>query len=465
MKSVSLRYLLLSRLLPAMLLLLIAGAATAYWTAWRSTTKAYDRALFDAVLAIADQLQIVDGKPQLPLTPQARAVLLTDKFDEMFYAVRRADGALLDGDARLLVPPRGSPRRSSDAERYYFDGHIEAEPVRVSALETEHGGQRVTILAAETLVKRNALVQEILLGMLVPELALSFVSLIVVWVGIGAGLHPLQTLREELSGRSPTDLRPVRVDIPEEIQPVVTEINALLERLAHSLTAQRHFVADAAHQLRTPVAALQAQVEAALGAPHEEREHAMQGILRATQRLSHLITQMLALARAEPAAGYVSEQLSLPDLIRHSAEHYLPRAFQKQIDLGFELAPAEVTGNPLLLQELLANLLENALRHTPEGGTITVHCGQDEQGAMLCVEDSGPGIRQVDRPRIFERFFRAAGSPNTGTGLGLAIVREIARQHGGTVDADKDSTLGGACLTVRLPGSNRRADPTLPQAA
>jgi len=463
-KSASLRYLLLSRLLPAMLLLLVAGAATAYWTAWRSATKAYDRALFDAVLAIADQLQIVDGKPQLPLTPQARAVLLTDKFDEMFYAVRRADGALLDGDARLLVPPRGSPRRSSDAERFYFDGHIEAEPVRVSALETEHGGQRVTILAAETLVKRNALVQEILLGMLVPELALSFVSLIVVWVGIGAGLRPLQTLREELSGRSPTDLRPVRVGVPEEIQPVVTEINALLDRLAHSLTAQRNFVADAAHQLRTPVAALQAQVEAALGAPREEHGQAMQGILRATQRLSHLITQMLALARAEPAAGDVPEHLSLPDLIRHSAESYLPRAFERQIDLGFELTPAEVAGNPLLLQELLANLLDNALRHTPEGGTITVHCGQVDGEAQLCVEDSGPGIREEDRTRVFERFFRAAGSPNDGTGLGLAIVREIARQHGGHVEAGRSTSLGGACLSVRLPAS-RRHDPANVQAS
>lgn len=451
MKSVSLRYLLLSRLLPAMLLLLVAGAATAYWTAWRSTTKAYDRALFDVVLAIADQLQTVNGKPQLPLTPQARAVLLTDKFDEMFYAVRRADGALLDGDSRLLLPPRGSPRRSSDAERFYFDGLIEAEPVRVSALETEHGGQRVTILAAETLVKRNALVQEILLGMLVPELALSFVSLIVVWVGIGAGLRPLQTLREELSGRSPTDLRPVRVDVPEEIQPVVTEINALLDRLDHSLTAQRHFVADAAHQLRTPVAALQAQVEAALGAPREEHGQGMQGVLRATQRLSHLITQMLALARAEPTAGYTPEQIDLPDLIRHTAENFLPEAFRRQIDLGFELTAARITGNPLLLEELIANLLSNAMRHTPDGGMITVQCGEEARGIVLSVEDSGPGIRPEDRSRVFERFFRAAGSPNTGTGLGLAIVQEIARQHGGLAEAESSTLLGGACVRVCLP--------------
>lgn len=453
MRPNSLRFLLLRRLLPAMLLLLLAGAATAYWVAWRSSTKAYDRALFDTTLAIAEQLRVVDGKPQLPLTPQARAVLLTDKFDQIFYAVRRADGELLDGEARLLVPPPGSPRRSSNGERFYFDGHIGIEPVRVAALEQDLAGQHVTILAGETLVKRNALVQEILLGMLLPELLLSVVTLLVVWGGIRSGLQPLSGLRDELSGRSPTDLRPINTSVPDEIQPVLTEINGLLERLDHSITAQRNFVADAAHQLRTPVAALQAQVEAALGAPSEERAVAMRGILAAGQRLSHLITQMLALARAEPDAGYVPQRLHLPSLLQNSAESRLPRAFARQIDLGFELEDVEINGNALLLEELFGNLLDNAVRHAPNGGTINVRCGKSGKQAWICVEDNGPGIRPEDRERVFERFFRPAGSPSEGTGLGLAIVREIARQHGGQVRASASRQLGGACFEVRLPAA------------
>ena len=248
MRAASLRLQLLRRLLPAMLALLMAGAATAYWVAWRSATKAYDRALLDTALAITEQLRIVDGKAQLPLTPQARAVLLTDKFDQIFYAVRGPTSELLDGESSLPMPILEDPPSAGNQDRYYFDGFIGKQPVRVAALQTELDGQLMTVLAAETMIKRNALVREIILGMLLPELLLTLVSISVVWFGVRAGLNPLSELRQELAGRSQTDLRPVRVDVPEEIQPVITEINELLLRLEHSLGSQRNFVSDAAHQ-------------------------------------------------------------------------------------------------------------------------------------------------------------------------------------------------------------------------
>lgn len=460
MKSNSLRLVLLRRLLPAMLALLLAGAGTAYWVALGSAGKAYDRSLLDTTLAIAEQLRVVDGQVLLPLTPQARAVLLTDKFDRIFYAVRNQDGGLLDGDPELPQPP--AYRRSSqwiEAERIYYDGQLHGRPVRVAALRSQVGGQVAIVLAAETLVKRNALVREVIFGMLLPELLLILVCLGVVWFGVRSGLYPLRALREALAARSPADLRPVDVAVPDEIQPVVTEINELLGRLDRSLASQRNFVSDAAHQLRTPIAALLAQVEASRHEPADGREARLDGIHAATRRLAHLVDQMLALARAEPSAKQTQAVVVLPELLGKAAETWLPPALAKGIDLGFELAPAAIHGNELLLQELLSNLLDNAIRHTPAGGTITVGCGERAGGAWLSVEDSGPGLAddagQIER--LFERFYRPPGSPGEGSGLGLAIVRQIATQHGGQVTAGRSGQLGGAAFTVffrqAAPGS------------
>ena len=448
MTSTSLRVQLLRRLLPAMLALLLAGAGTAYWVAWRSATKAYDRALFDTTLAIADQLRMVDGKAQLPLTQQARAVLLTDKFDRVFYSVRGPRGELLDGNAGLPLPAPQNFRTAGSEGRSYFDAQLDGEPIRIAALQKQLSGHDLTVLAGETLIKRNALVREILLGMLLPELLLALVSISVVWFGVRSGLRPLAELRQELAGRSQADLRPVRVDVPEEMQPVVTEINELLQRLDRSLSSQRNFISDAAHQLRTPIAALQAQVEASISESSSDTPAKLEGIRAAAQRLSHLVDQMLSLARAEPTLAQTQPEVSLQEVARQAAETWLPAAIAKHIDLGFELRPACVRGNSLLLQELLGNLLDNALRHTPEGGTVTVSCGQGTSGAWLTVEDSGLGIAEEERERVFERFHRPPGSVSDGNGLGLAIVREIARQHGGSVLAMRSVGLGGALLKV-----------------
>lgn len=457
MKQASLRFLLLRQLLPAMLALLLAGAATAYWVAWRSATKAYDRALFDTTLAIADQLRIVDEKPQLPLTPQARAVLLTDKFDEIFYAVRGPDGEVLDGEVGLSMPASAQPRIVNNEGRYYFDDWLKGQPIRVAVLQKELAGSMVTVLAGETLVKRNALVREIILGMLLPELLLILVSLGVVWFGVRSGLRPLSALRQELAGRSQSDLSPVQVTVPEEIEPVVTEINELLQRLQRSLASQRNFVSDAAHQLRTPIAALQAQVEAACNESAPDTRQKLEGVLTAAQRLSHLVAQMLALARAEPSPAQTQPEVSLAAVVQKVAESWLPLAFSRQIDLGFELAPAFMRGNSLLLEELLGNLLNNALRYTPEGGTVTVSCGAEDGRAWLSVEDSGKGIAAGERDKVFERFYQAPGSLSDGNGLGLAIVREIARQHGGNVIAQASEKLGGACLLASFPAQHPTA--------
>jgi len=453
MKRTSLRLQLLRRLVPAMLIALLCGALTAYWVAWHSATKAYDRALFDATLAIADQLKIIDNKPQLPLTPQARAVLLRDKYDQIYYAVRGPDGALVDGEAGLPMPEQQNPRQLGNEGHYYFDGQPNGNPIRNAALQTEISGKNVTILSGETLVKRNALVREILFGMFLPEILLTIASISVVWFGVRSGLMPLAKLQKELAERSHADLRQIQVEVPDELQPVVVEINELLNRLDHSLSSQRNFVSDAAHQLRNPIAALQAQVEAVASEAMQDKRAKFDGLLAATRRLSHLVEQVLALARAETTPSQTFGQIALDELVGQVAETWLPKAIKKQIDLGFELSPTRVSGNTLLLQELLANLLDNAIRHTPIAGAITVSCGQNDKETWLIVEDSGNGIPEDEIERVFERFYQLPCGLPEGNGLGLAIVRAIARQHGGEVEAGQSSMLGGALLKVTLSPS------------
>jgi len=448
----SLRGSLLRRLLPAMLALLVAGAGTAYWVALRSATLAYDRALLDIALALSEQTKVSHGALELNLSPQAQAVLLTDKFDRIYFAVRGPQAALVAGEPDLPPPPRSLAETLRRESRVYYDAFAAGHAIRIAALSTEKDGVAYTVLAGETLVKRNALVREILIGMFLPEILLVAATLILVGFGVRAGLAPLTGLRQQLAGRSDADLSPIVAAVPEEIQPVVGEINGLLTRLDHALTAQKHFISDAAHQLRTPIAVLVTQFEVALrdtrGTPGED----LQRLLATTRRLSHLVDQLLTLARAEFADGQPMPEVELAEVIRQGAERWLPLAIAKNIDLGFDLQAAQLKGSPLLLAELLTNLVENAIRHTPQGGTITVCCGADYDAAWLSVEDNGPGIAAEERSKIFQRFYQPAGSTSQGCGLGLAIVDEIARRHGGQVAVDASPSLGGARFRVSFSG-------------
>lgn len=470
----SLRRHLLARLLPAMVLLIGAGAATVYLIALNSASRAYDRALFDTALAIAEQVKLINQNLSLNLPTAAQQILLTDKYDRVFFEVIDRFGEHVAGHQGIPPPP---PPRLEVGQRVFYDGYFAAEKVRITALYSDEEDREFTVLVAETQAKRNILVREILLGMLLPEGLLVIATLTLVWLGIRSGLAPLEDLRKEISRRSHVDLSAVDArPVPEEIQPVVEEINRLLGRLGGSLEAQRHFVSDAAHQLRTPIAALQAQVEVALREPDQAAQaRQLQSIRTASNRLGHVVHQLLALARAEPTATLAATALDLQDVVRENAEFWLPQALRKGLDLGFELAPAPLSGSPTLLGELLSNLIDNAIRYTPAPGTITVRCGvlpprspspgtpgpmgsgkapiaaSPKPGVWLEVEDSGPGIPEADRETIFQRFRRLPGSGGDGCGLGLAIVREIARQHGGDARISTGPE-GGALFRIELPG-------------
>jgi two-component system sensor histidine kinase TctE len=311
------------------------------------------------------------------------------------------------------------------------------------------------ILVAETLVKRERMVRQLLASTALPEVAFFLVALGVVWYGVGRGLAPLEDLRAELAARAPRDLRPVAEEhAPLEVRPLVQALNDLLRRLGESIDAQSRFVADAAHQLRTPLAALQAQVDAA-------RREAMPPELAATvdhlhaaaRRAAHLARQLLTLASVEPSTGrpFEPEPTDLAAVTQARVADWLAHADAKAIDLGFELAPAPVAGEPNLLAEFAANLVDNALHYTPHGGEVTLRTGRRDGRVFLEVEDNGPGIPAAERGRVFERFHRVKGTPGEGTGLGLAIVREIAHRHGAAIEVGAAPSGRGTVITVSFP--------------
>jgi two-component system sensor histidine kinase TctE len=312
---------------------------------------------------------------------------------------------------------------------------------------------------AETRAKRDRLARRALVSHAVPDALFFAVALGVVWFGVARGLAPLDKLRAELAARSHRDLRPVpEGQAPEEVRPLVRELNNLLARLAGAIETQERFVADAAHQLRTPLAALQAQVEAARRGPvPPELVPTFDQLLAATRRTAHLAGQLLTLAAVDPRAErpFQPEPIDLAELLQESVGEWVVRADAKRVDLGIELKAAPVSGESLLLRELAGNLVDNALSYAPAGSEVTVRTGLLADRPILEVEDTGPGIPPTEREVVFERFHRVKGSPGEGSGLGLAIVREIAHRHGATVAVE--TPPGGKGTVVRVVFPARRA--------
>jgi two-component system sensor histidine kinase TctE len=444
------RTLLLGWLLVPLALVLGASAVASYTTALRIATEAYDRALLDPALAIAQRLSAPEGRVELDLPAAALEMLRVDAADRVFFAVSTR-GRLIAGETDLPAPPEPS----AEGLPVFYDSQFRNERLRVAALTVPFAEGPVVIQVAETVVKRDRLVRQLLLSSAAPELLFFVAALAVVWFGVTRGLAPLDDLRAELASRSPRDLRPLaEAGAADEIRPLVIELNELLRRLAESIDVQQRFVADAAHQLRTPLAALQAQVEAAR---HErlspELAATVDHLHAAARRAAHLARQLLTLAAIDPSADrpFAPEAADLAQVAQSGVTDWLARADGKRVDLGFELDPAPVHGEPQLLGELAANLLENALNYTPPGGEVTLRTGRRDGHAFLEVEDNGPGIPESERERVFERFHRVRGTPGEGTGLGLAIVREIAHLHRARVDIHGAASGTGTVVAVSFP--------------
>ncbi|KPF70007.1 hypothetical protein IP84_03890 [beta proteobacterium AAP99] len=460
------RRLLLLMLVPLAVLLVISTPLD-YRNAVQPTMAAFDLALLNNALALSSEIKTDSDALSVDLQSQADKILRTDSEDLVAWAVYDAKGELVRGDPGLRLRPDAGRMRE------VYDDLIDHRPVRVARVTLSTTLGPAHALVAETLNKRERAQRNILTALLAPSLLLVILTLLIVIYAVNTALKPLTELRAEIEQRAPRDLRPIpAAHQPDEVQPLVNSLNRLFDQQRQADAAQQAFFANAAHQLRTPVAGLMAQIELAQMQPGAIGEiERGQRLTDSLDQLKHLIDQILTLARADPQLGssHVMAVVAVEPLLEQLASSFLDRALTRNIDLGFDLAPCSPMGVEWLIRELAANLIDNALRYTPPGGQVTVSCGTLGGTPWIRVEDSGPGIPAADRERVFERFWRGASSRAVdadgtgGSGLGMAIVREIADMHGAQLELGHAHTLPagligpGTRVTISFPTPPRSA--------
>lgn len=449
-----LRTQLLAWLIGPLALLLAAEAAWDLHSARDFSRRAYDKALVELGRDVALHVQGEAGGARLALDPAARRLLLEDPRDRVFAALVSPDGRVAEG-SRLEAS--GMPARSAAGEPKVYDGRVGDEPVRIAELDVhDRGAPGWRVRVAETLVKREELAREIALSALLPQALTIALMVVLVWLGVDRGLLPVEGLQRSLALRSHLDRSPVQEEgLPAELRPLVHSINGVLERLDRVLTLQARFIADAAHQLKTPVAGLRAQAEL-LVREHEAggRRETAGRIYVGAERLARIVEQLLALARNDPDAmrAQALEPLDLSGFVLDVTKGWVPQALKRGIDLGFDppAGPVVVQADGASLSDLLDNLLDNAIRYSRAGGRVTVRV-LDGARPAIAVSDDGPRIPPEERERVFERFHRLHDGEEDGSGLGLAIVREIARVHGAEVSLAEDGDGEGNLFKVTFP--------------
>jgi two-component system sensor histidine kinase TctE len=433
----------------------VVGALITYILAIDFATKAYDSALLDSARAVASRLVFKGGTTIVDLPPAAQSILKWNEKDDFFYQVLTSKGKLISGDDSVPEPVWDDLSK----EPTYRDARIGNHDVRIVELQVpvpdRPNNEFVVIQVAETSQGREELTDNVLLGVVLPQLVLIILAALAVWFGVARGLRPLRELQNAVASRSPSDLSPLNaLSAPKEVKPLVLALNELLGRLAEDREAQKRFVANAAHQLRTPLAGLKTQAELAERYRNaDDLRQTLRYIRTSADRATRLVNQLLSLARVEPAASktITKEPVDLIAVVRDATAEIVPQALQKNIDLGFE-APEEscwLLGDAASLFDLAANLIENAVLYTQEGGRVTVRV-ECQSLPRLIIEDNGPGIPEAERERVFERFYRSLGTGVSGSGLGLSIVREIAEMHGAAIRLDTGIDGVGTSIAVEF---------------
>lgn len=450
----SLRSYLMQRLLISLYLLWIVSTVVGYFATINYANQPYDLVLLQRANAVAAQLKLGSGHEQLDVVPSLPDGTDPGMPDRVLYTVTDSEGRKLAGNGNTLRPL--SYRRDRPGP-LFSNGEREGQKTRMVSLTFTSNGTILQLHVSETTQQRQALIRGILANIVIPQLLLTLIALAVVWYGLKQGLRPLERLRSDVLNRPRGDLSQLDGSkAPEEVRPLIDAVNNLLERLKQVMAAQQRFVADAAHQLRTPFAGLKTQAELALRTNEPEpKQHALEHILTSTQHGIRLVNQLLALARNEPGGQSTDSftSLDLNQLAQECTVNWVQMALEKNIDLGYEgaSAPVAVLGDANSLMEMLNNLIDNAIRYTPAGGHITVGVSETSQGAELSVEDNGPGIEPQHRGRVFERFYRILGSGQSGSGLGLAIVAEVAKRHGAELKLDSGSGGKGTRISITFP--------------
>jgi two-component system, OmpR family, sensor histidine kinase TctE len=447
----SIRRALTAWLLLPLALLVPLSAALLYRLTIAPALDTLDHALGGTALGIAG---LVSGGPDrlhVSLSRETEAALRADRFDQVYFTVLDPAGQPLAGDADLaaaaIVVKAG--------EWHFDDLPFRGQRVRLAVLGTDCGVPQAPcqVRVAESLVKRGEAQSAVLIGACVAMGGMAIALALLGNWAIARAIRPVEHLSTDIERYSLANLRPVsRPDIPAEIAPLIDALNRLFDRVRRSSQQQQAFLADAAHQLRTPLTAMRTETELALLEPHPPQfEATLRRLNQGAARAARLAHQLLSQARTDHEAGRAQhEPVDLKHIASDAAQEWVARAVERGADLGFELAPAPTLGVAYLLQELLANLLHNALAYAGEAAQITVRTRVNEatREALLEVEDDGPGIAPDERSRVFERFHRGEASEGAGSGLGLSIVRDIARHHDAKVELH--DAAGGRGLLVRL---------------
>ncbi len=433
----SLKKQLLIWVLIPLFLVLLTSSIVSYYRALYFANLAYDRSLYRTALALADQVD-VDGVHVVADLPQvAKNLLEYDETDAIYYRISDPNGDVVLGEAALPIPKK---LPASD-DHLYFESQFKNEDIRVVAysLAIENSTKTVLVEVAETVDKRNDLVEEIVKEMIIPQLLILLLAASLIFIGIKRGLLPLQKLQNAINQRSHRDLSPLKTDdAPHEIQPLLNAMNNLMARVRGTMKLQQQFIADASHQMRTPIAGLQTQAELALREKDPQAIHStLEHVLSSSSRLAHLLSRLLSMASVDPAAGREPRlnHINLIEIATKVTSDFVIAARTKKIDLGLDIKTpvAKILGDDIMLREMLSNLIDNAICYTPNKGIITVSVEKvTENNAakiMLSVTDNGIGIPQEERRQVFERFHRLRDNEGAGCGLGLAIVKEIVLAH------------------------------------
>lgn len=465
-------------MLTPLLLLWPVSLALTWLVAQGLANKPFDRALEYNAHALAQFVTVRGGQVDFSLPQPASELLRADESDFVYFQVLAPSGKYLAGERDLPPPP--PEEKASSSEVRLRDAELRGIGIRVAYIWVRvplPGAPAALVQVAETRTKRSVLATEIIKGVMLPQFVILPLAVLLVWLALARGIKPLHLLEERIRARKPEDLSPLDVRaVPLEVAPLVDSVNDLLRRLHESMATQKRFLADAAHQLKTPLAGLRMQADLAQreGTSTEELKRSLQQIERSSIRATHTVNQLLALARAEGGATALQHQsVDLAQLVIDVVQDAVPHALHKHIDLGYEgpgpgTRGVVVDGNPVLLHELARNLLDNAINYTPSSqqrpGVVTARLLPDTFGRVLLlqIEDSGPGVPQSERDLIFQPFYRALGTDADGSGLGLPIVREIARQHGAEVRVDDvrpGAAMPGARFSLRFPASGRQERP------
>lgn len=462
LRNLSLRsYLLVGILLPVLLFILV-DTVVLYRQALAAVNTAYDRTLLASAKAIGEHVAASGEAEQASLRASvpyaALEVFEADNRSRMIYRISSTSGQLIDGFEDLplwrgQLPPLGPYAALVD----FYDDSYRGDKVRVAVLLQPVAMQKARVMAvvqvAETLELRRTLARKILFDTLWRQLALVLVIALVVFVVVQRATQPVRLLSTALQSRRGDDLTPLQVaQAPSELQPLIEATNSTMQRLAHLLAHQKRFVRDTAHQLRTPLAVLKVQVQSALRGDVEPRL-GLQEISHTVQRATTLANQMLALAKVAQLAQEISSEVQdWAGILREVALDLSPLIAEKELDFEIITHPASIQTHAWMLRELSRNLLHNAIRYSPEHGSLRVTLHTDSHFAALVISDSGPGLSAELQTRLFQPF--SAGQAHSGSGLGLAICHEIVQTLNGQIELHNRSAHGqldGLDATVRLP--------------